>query len=114
MDELISFCLRPLADKCYVVENLQINKHLHGVVVKKKIDGATYEFSIYEYSFCVYTDKFNGKSLKPYFSISNYKQVYPYMVDEIQDILESFKYEIRKHVEQKTRLEQKVKIYISI
>ena len=36
------------------------------------------------------------------------------MVDEIQDVLMSFNYEIQKHVEQKTRWEKKSKIYISI
>ena len=123
MDELVGlnlknkrirFCLSPSDEWCYVVDNLEINKHLNGFVAKKQIDGATYELSVYKDVFCVYTDRFSGDRLEPYFSISNDKKVYQYMVDEIQDILMSFNYEIQKHVEQKTRWEQKRKIYISI
>ena len=99
-NKLIRFCLSPYED-CYIVDNLEINKHLYGFVVKKKIDGATYELSIYKDAFCVYTNKFNDKRLEPYFSISNDKKVYQYMVDEIKDILMSFIYEIQKYVEQK-------------
>ena len=113
-DDLINFCLSPFIEGCYVVNNLQVNKHLDGFVMEKKIDGCTYELSVYKYSLCVYIDRYNSKSLEPFFSISNYKKVYLYMVDEIQHVLKSFKYEMQKHVEQKTRWEQKVKIYISI
>lgn len=113
-NKLIGFCLSPSDEGFYVVDNLEINKHLYGFVVKKQIDGATYELSVYKDAFCVYTDRFNGNRLKPYFSISKDKKVHQYMVDEIQDVLMSFNYEIQKHVEQKTRWEQKIKIYISI
>nr|DAS19455.1 MAG TPA: hypothetical protein [Caudoviricetes sp.] len=113
-DDLINFCLSPSIEGCYIVNNLQVNKHLDRFVIEKKIDGYTYELSVYKDSLCVYTDRYNRKRLEPFFSISNDKKVYRYMVDEIQYILTSFKYEIQKHVEQKTRLEQKVKIYISI
>lgn len=112
--DLINFCLSPLIEWGYVVNNLQVNKHLDGFVIKKKIDGCTYELSVYKDSLCVYTDRYNSKRLEPFFSISNDKKVYRYMVDEIQYILTSFKYEIQKHVEQKMRWEQKVKIYIAI
>lgn len=113
-DDLINFCLSPSIDGCYVVNNLQVNKHLDGFVIEKKIDGCTYELSVYKDSLCIYTDRYNSKRLEPFFSISNDKKVYRYMVDEIQYILTSFKTELQKHVEQKTRWEQKVKINISI
>ena len=113
-NKLIRFCLSPSDEGCYIVDNLEINKHLHGFVVKKQIDGSIYELSVYKDVFSVYTDRFNGNRLEPYFSIIKDRKVYQYMVDEIQDVLMSFNYEIQKHVEQKARWEQKRKIYISI
>ena len=113
-DDLINFCLSPSIDGCYVVNNLQVNKHLDGVVVEKKIDGCTYELSVYKDSLCVYTDRYNSRRLELFFSISNDKKVYRYIVDEIQYILTSFKTELQKHAEKTIKWEKKSTIHISI
>ena len=52
-NKLIRFCLSPSDEGCYIVDNLEINKHLHGFVVKKQIDGSIYELSVYKDVFCV-------------------------------------------------------------
>lgn len=113
-DDLINFCLSPSIDGCYVVNNLQVNKHLDGVVIEKKIDGCTYGLSVYKDSLCVYTDRYNSRRLELFFSISNDKKVYRYIVDEIQYILKLFKSEMQEYVERKKKWEQKNKINISV
>lgn len=114
MDELISFDLIPSTDGYYIVDNLQINKHLFGFSKKKKIDGVMHELNVYDNSVVIFEDADFYNTYEIFCNIKQGHKVYEQAVNRIKNILNLFKSETQGYAELKIKWEKKSKIYISI
>ena len=115
MDELISFSLVPSSFReCYVVDNLKFNRLLVGFSGEKEVDGMPYEFKIYSNSVSAYTNGGKGNTYKTIFNIERDCMINENVIDDIKNILNSFKLEMQDYVERKMEWEKKNTIDISI